>query len=278
MDKKTILSALNTALEEDLSKNGDITTSAILKDEYVEFQINAREDLIICGIPIIEELFNMHHNEINYKVNKKEGIKVKMGDKIIDGTALGIILFSIERVALNFIQHLSGIASLTYEFVQKIQGTDAIIRDTRKTTPGLRLLEKYAVSMGGGESYRRSLSDKILIKDNHIASCGGITIAIERVRNKLPNEFIAIECDNIAQVKEALRNKVDLILLDNMQIDQIKNCISLSSSKTKFEASGRITLDKVKEIARTGVDYISIGCITHSAANKDIALDLVSSH
>ncbi|MBQ4874766.1 MAG: carboxylating nicotinate-nucleotide diphosphorylase [Rickettsiaceae bacterium H1] len=273
MERDIISQAITAALKEDLNKE-DITSCAILTDEYVEFAINAREDLILCGIPIIEELFQIYRDEIDYIVNKKDGQQVKTKEVIISGKALAKTLFSIERIALNFIQHLSSIASLTNEFVKKVQETNAIIRDTRKTTPGLRVLEKYAVSIGGGESYRNSLSDKILIKDNHIASCGKVTTAIERIKHKLPSQFIAIECDNITQVKEALAQKVDLILLDNMPTNEIKQAINLrSNNKTKIEASGGIKLHNVEEIAKTGVDYISVGCITNSAQNKDIGLD-----
>lgn len=275
MNRTTILTSLNAAFGEDLCEKGDVTSDAILQDEYVEFSINARENLILCGIPVIKELLDMYPSKINYTTHKNDGDVVKADEAILSGKALAVKLFAIERIILNFIQHLSGIASLTHQFVQKIQGTNAKIRDTRKTTPGLRLLEKYAVEIGGGGSYRKSLSDKILIKDNHIASCGSAKIAIQRVRSKSPNEFIAIECDSIVQVKESLAEEVGLIMLDNMSITEMKEAMNLKSGEVKMEASGGITLANILDIASLGVDYISVGAITHSASNKDIGLDLL---
>lgn len=277
MDTRIILKALNAALQEDLNEKGDITSRAILHDEQVKFAINAKESMILCGIPVLQVLFKIYEKDINYTIYKTDGASLCTGDTIAVGEALASTLFSIERIALNFIQHLSGISSLANQFVQKIIGTKTIIRDTRKTTPGLRLLEKYAVSIGGGNSYRKSLSDAILIKDNHIASCG-LSTAIQRVSQRLPDYFIAVECDNIEQVKEAASQTVGLILLDNMSIKEMKSAVELVSNKTiQLEASGGITLDNVAEVATTGVDYISSGAITHSALNKDISLDVLYS-
>ena len=269
---------INSALMEDLGEKGDITTNSILKDEKVNFSINAREDLVVCGIPILEEIFDMHKNYIQYKVHKKDGETTGKNTTLVSGEALSVHLMPIERVILNFIQHASGIASITRQFVNEIVGTKAKIRSTRKTTPGLRILDKYSVYIGGGENYRNSLCDGVLIKDNHIASCGSITLAIERLRMNLKNEYIAVECDNISQVEESLSNNVDMILLDNMSIEEIEKAVDIVNGKSVLEVSGCVNIKNVRSIALTGVDYISIGCITNSFKNKDIGLDIYNNN
>ncbi len=277
MNPNAIKECIDIALAEDLKASGDITSSAVLGAEKVKFEVNAREELVLCGVPIIEDLFARYKHDVDYKLNAREGKFLQRGVTIASGIAGAETLFSIERVALNFLQHLSGIASLTHKFVQQTFGTKAKIRDTRKTTPGLRMLEKYAVLIGGGGSYRYSLSDQVLIKDNHIASCGSVSSAIQRVQKALPNAFIAIECDNNAQVQEALRYNVGLIMLDNMSLDDMKDGVRLIGGRALVEVSGGVTIDKVKSIAETGVDYISVGGITNSAAANDIGLDVVIS-
>ncbi|WDM85396.1 carboxylating nicotinate-nucleotide diphosphorylase [Ehrlichia sp. JZT12] len=265
---------INNALKEDLGEKGDITTNSILKDEKVNFAINAREDLVVCGLPILEEIFNMNKHYICYEVHRKDGELINKNSTLVSGEALAVRLMPIERVILNFIQHASGIASITRQFVEEIAGTKAKIRSTRKTTPGLRILDKYSVYIGGGENYRSSLHDGILIKDNHIASCGSITLAIQRLKMNLKNEYIAIECDNIAQVEESLSNNVDMILLDNMSIAEIKKAVDIVNGRSILEVSGCVNIRNVRNIALTGVDYISIGCITNSFKSKDIGLDI----
>ncbi|AAZ68057.1 carboxylating nicotinate-nucleotide diphosphorylase [Ehrlichia canis] len=265
---------INNALKEDLGENGDITTNSILLDEKINFSINAREDLVVCGIPILEEIFNTKKEYIKYKVHKNDGNIAGKNSTLVSGEALAIHLMPIERVILNFIQHASGIASITRQFVNEVSGTKAKIRSTRKTTPGLRMLDKYSVCVGGGENYRNSLYDGVLIKDNHIASCGSITLAIQRLRMNLKNAYVAIECDNISQIEESLSNNVDMILLDNMSIGEIKQAVEIVNGKSVLEVSGCVNIRNVRSIALTGVDYISIGCITNSFKNKDIGLDI----
>ena len=265
---------IHSALKEDLGERGDITTNSILMNEKVNFTINARENLVVCGIPILEEIFNMNEEYIKYKIHKKDGDIIEKNSTLVSGEALAVHLMSIERVILNFIQHASGIASITRQFVNEVSDTKAKIRSTRKTTPGLRMLDKYSVYVGGGENYRNSLYDGVLIKDNHIASCGSITLAIQRLRMNLKDEYIAIECDNISQVKESLCNNVDMILLDNMSINEIKEAVDIVNGKSVLEVSGCVNIRNVRNIALTGVDYISIGCITNSFKNKDIGLDI----
>ena len=263
-----------SALKEDLGEKGDITSNSILMNEKVNFTINARENLVVCGIPILEEIFNMNKKYIEYEIHKKDGDVTGKNSTLVSGEALAVRLMSIERVILNFIQHASGIASITRQFVNEVSGTKAKIRSTRKTTPGLRTLDKYSVHVGGGENYRNSLYDGVLIKDNHIASCGSITLAIQKLRMNLKNEYIAIECDNISQVEESLCNNVDMILLDNMSVSEIKEAVGIVNGKAVLEVSGCVNIRNVRNIALTGVDYISIGCITNSFKNKDIGLDI----
>ena len=277
MDKSSILDTIKRALREDLDIEGDITSKVILNNKNkIVFEFNSREEMVVCGIPILQELFAIYEDEIDYIISQEEGVLIESNTTIIRGQSSIYTLFSIERVALNFLQHLSGIATITKSFIQKIQHTNVVIRDTRKTTPGLRALEKYAVHVGGGNSYRYSLSDQILIKDNHIAACNGdIAASIRQVKELWPERYIAVECDNLLQVEIAFECGVDLILLDNMLVLDIKRAVEIrSDSKTKLEASGGITLQNVQEIAETGVDYISIGMLTHSAPNKDIGLDI----
>ncbi len=276
IDKDILLKILQISITEDLKNTGDITSNATLRGESVNFSINARESQVLCGVPVIQELFSMYAGEINYVINKVDGEILSKGDCIINGSADAARLFSIERISLNFLQHLSGIASITNTFVKRVEKNNVTIRSTRKTTPCLRNLEMYAVHIGGGESYRSSLNDKILIKDNHIASCGGVLQAIERVRFSFSQDiFIAIECDNISQVQEALSANIGLILLDNMSLQQIKEAVRLVAKKTKIEVSGGVTLSNVQEISKTGIDYISVGLITNAAPNKDIGLDIL---
>ncbi|QGR02103.1 carboxylating nicotinate-nucleotide diphosphorylase [Ehrlichia ruminantium] len=263
------------ALKEDLGDIGDITTDNTLTNEEVNFTINAREDLVVCGIPVLEEIFGINKDFIRYKIHRKDGELIGKNSTLVSGEGLAKCLLPIERVILNLIQHASGIASITRQFVDEITGTKAKIRSTRKTTPGLRVLDKYSVHIGGGENYRNSLYDGILIKDNHIASCGSITLAVQRIRKKLNSEYIAVECDNITQVIESLSNNVNMILLDNMSIKEIEQAVSIVNGKSILEASGCVNIGNVRNIAMTGVDYISIGCITHSFKNKDIGLDIL---
>ncbi|GAT76776.1 nicotinate-nucleotide pyrophosphorylase [Ehrlichia ruminantium] len=266
---------IHNALKEDLGKVGDITTNNTLTNEQVDFTISAREDLVVCGMPILEEIFGMNKGSICYKIHRSDGEFIGENSILVSGKGLAKCLLPIERVMLNLIQHASGIASITKQFVDEITGTKAKIRSTRKTTPGLRILDKYSVHIGGGENYRNSLYDGILIKDNHIASCGSITLAIQRIKENLKDEYIAVECDNISQVEESLLNNVNMILLDNMSITEIEQAVSIVNGRSILEASGCIDIRNVRSIAMTGVDYISIGCITHSFKNKDIGLDIV---
>lgn len=266
---------LDLCLREDYGIGGDITTNAILdKDMEVNFSINGREPLIICGIQIAEYYLNTY-SSVKYKTLIKDGDFISSGMKILSGIGSAKEILLLERVILNFLQHMSGISTLTNQYVQKIKSTNTKICDTRKTTPGLRNLQKYAVFCGGGYNHRLTLDSSILIKDNHIAICGGVRQAIKRAKIKHPHYTkIEIECDTLEQVKEAVNEGVDIIMLDNMVTSEISEAIKIIDNKAIVEASGGVNFKTIEEIARTGVDLISIGKLTTGAVAVDIGLDI----
>ena len=263
------------ALEEDLGRAGDITSElTIPADARSSASLVARKAGSIAGMVVARAVFQLVDPALEFEV------KVPDGSIASAGTALAIIrggarlLLTGERVALNFVGHLSGVASATRALVDAVAGTKARIVCTRKTTPGLRLLEKYAVRCGGGFNHRFGLDDAVLIKDNHLVASGGMRPAIERVRAGLGHMAkIELEVDTLAQLEEALALGVDTILLDNMSLDDLKRAVSMAQGRATLEASGNVTLSTVRAVAETGVDYISSGAITHSAPSLDIALD-----
>ena len=265
---------IKRALAEDLQGGQDITSVATVSgDEKIVADFTARKSGVVAGIDmaraVLEEV-----GLTDIAVLVKDGASVKSGEVLmtVRGDTRAILLA--ERTALNFLGHLSGIASLTRTWVDAVAGTKCIIRDTRKTTPGMRLLEKYAVRMGGGTNHRMSLSDAALIKDNHIAAAGGVAQAFSKVREKFPTTEIEIEVDTLDQLREVLPLKPDLVLLDNMSPAQCAEAVSIVAGATKLEASGGITLDNAKAYALTGVQFLAIGALTHSAPVFDIGLDL----
>ena len=267
---------VKAALAEDLAGGVDVTSVAtIAADAELQAEFVARDSGVVAGI----EMANAVLTEVGVtgiEVLVADGALVKTGDVLIrvSGNARAILLA--ERTALNFLGHLSGIATLTSNWVAAIAGTNCEIRDTRKTTPGWRELEKFAVRMGGGTNHRMSLADAALIKDNHIAAAGGVKAAFNAVRSAFPTAPIEIEVDNLEQLAEVLPLKPDLVLLDNMTPEQCRSAVSLVAGQTKLEASGGITLDLARSYAETGVDYLAIGALTHSAKNFDIGLDVRS--
>lgn len=270
------LELIQLALTEDLAGGEDITSVATISPE-VEISANfvTRQDGIVAGIQMaVAVLREVGLTDI--KILVIEGARVKIGDILIEvnGSARAILLA--ERTALNFLGHLSGIASLTQKWVTAIAGTKCQVRDTRKTTPGWRELEKFAVRMGGGTNHRMSLSDAALIKDNHIAAAGGVSTAFNRVRSAYPDAPIEIEVDTIEQLIETLPLQPDLVLLDNMNPALCRQAVDLVAGKFKLEASGGIEITSALEFAKTGVDYLAIGALTHSAPNFDIGLDIRS--
>lgn len=264
------------ALKEDLGLAGDITTNSIFNDQQIgTATLRARETGILAGSQFVEATFRELTLNSELSWNKHDGDELAPQDIIATIKAPVKTLLTGERVALNFLGHLTGIASLTNQYVKKISHTKAKIVDTRKTTPGLRFAEKYAVRAGGGENHRFRLDDAILIKDNHIAFAGGINNAIEKAKEANGHMVkIEVEVDTIDQLKECLSHKIDVVLLDNMPPDLLKEAVKLIDGKFTSEASGGVNLHTVKEIAETGVDIISVGALTHSAKCLDLGLDI----
>ncbi|MDP5110625.1 MAG: carboxylating nicotinate-nucleotide diphosphorylase [Rickettsiaceae bacterium] len=270
-----IRNLLDDSFKEDFGIKGDITSDSVIdKQAQIEFSINSRQKAVLCGIQIAKYYLD-NYSTSKYTIHKFDSDSIKPGDALVSGQGNAREILLIERIILNYLQHLTGISTLTNEFVQKIKSTKAKILDTRKTTPMLRVLQKYAVSCGGGYNHRLALDSSIMIKDNHISICGSVTKAIQSAKKHNPHYAkIEIECDTIDQVKEAIIEGVDIILLDNMTIDQINKSLEIIDKRAKVEASGNVSLGTVEQIAKTGVDYISIGKITHSAPSADIGLDI----
>lgn len=266
---------VKNALKEDIGF-GDITTDYLLpKDERITAKLNTRQDGILCGIDVVKTVFKTLSKDINIQTFFSDGAKIKKGDTIaiIEGSARAVLIG--ERTALNYIQRLSGIATETNKYQEAIGNCKARITDTRKTTPGFRIFEKYAVFTGGARLHRFNLSDCVMIKDNHIQYAGSITNAVNKIREHLSHTHkIEIECDTIEQVKEALQVKADIIMLDNMDCELMKQCVDLINGKALVEASGNVTIETVSEIAKTGVDVISSSAIVAKAKTLDIALDM----
>jgi len=267
---------IENALREDLG-SGDVTTDAIFSAaDTCEALIIAKEEGVIAGIPIAKRVFQKLDPEVVFAQELKDGKHVKPGDTILEIKGLVRAVLSGERLALNLLQRMSGIATVTSKYVEAISGYRTEILDTRKTAPGLRVLDKYAVSVGGGQNHRIGLYDAVLIKDNHIDFAGSISKAIEIVRDKYKTRFkVEVETSNLHEVREALEAGADIIMLDNMSVKMMKEAVSIINRKAITEASGGITLDTVRESAETGVDFISVGAITHSSPALDIGLYMV---
>ena len=263
------------ALLEDLGRAGDLTTNALVPaDAKATAALVARQTGVIAGLDLAKLAFELIDPAISIAVRKPDGSSVAPGDVIatVSGPARGIL--TAERVALNFLGHLSGIASATAAIVHSVKGTKAQIVCTRKTTPGLRAVEKYAVRMGGGHNHRFGLDDAVLIKDNHIAIIGGVTEALKRARKHVGHLVkIEVEVDSLSQLKEALDFGVDAVLLDNMTQEMLGEAVALVQGRALTEASGRVTAETAPAIAKCGVDLISVGWLTHSAPSLDIGLD-----
>jgi len=264
------------ALLEDIG-TGDITTDSVVHSNLkAKGIIKTSEDGIVAGLNIVNLVFKKLDSEIIFQEKIKDGMKVTRGKVLaeIGGSSRTILMG--ERVALNFLQRMSGIATITFKFCQEVKDFPVRIVDTRKTTPGLRILEKYAIRMGGGYNHRFGLYDAVLIKDNHIAVSGGIKSAVNSVRKQISHTVkIEVEVENLSQLKDALEMKVDIIMLDNMDLDTMEEAVKIAKGKALIEASGGITLEKVRKIAQTGVDLISIGSLTHSVKSLDISMEIV---
>ena len=265
---------ITTALEEDLHDIGDITSDATVgRDVSGSAEIIAKQNGVIAGQFLSRRVFEHVNSEIAYTEIKKDGESVESGDCVshIEGPAQSIL--TAERTALNFLGRLSGVATTTALYVDKIKHTRAKILDTRKTTPGLRELQKYAVRIGGGSNHRMGLFDMFLIKENHIRVCGSITEAVHRCKStEHSGAAIEVETTNLEEVKEAITAGADRIMLDNMSIGEMKKCVDYIAGRAEVEASGNISLDTIQAVAETGVDFISVGAITHSSYTFDYSL------
>ncbi|HIJ91418.1 MAG TPA: carboxylating nicotinate-nucleotide diphosphorylase [Deltaproteobacteria bacterium] len=267
---------LQQFLEEDIGL-GDITTDSIFPPQQEgQAVFVAKEEFVVAGINEIAPLvFTTRNPRIACTIMRKDGETVHPGDTIFSAHGPVRDLLSAERLALNLVQRMSGIATLTAAFVHQVEGLPVRIIDTRKTTPGLRALEKYAVRVGGGHNHRFSLADGILLKDNHIAACGSITQAVRILRDKAPHTLkIEVETENLTQIEECLACGVEIIMLDNMAPALMRQAVSLIDGRALVEASGGVNLANVREIAETGVDLISVGALTHSARAMDISMRL----
>jgi len=273
-----IRAAVRLALAEDIG-GGDATTLATVPaNATAKAVMRAREPLVVAGIGFAETAFRELSPKIKIEKLSHDGQRIDAGKIMLKISGPARAILTAERVALNFVQRLSGVATLTSRFVEAVRGTNAKILDTRKTTPGWRRFEKYAVTCGGGKNHRLGLSDMILIKDNHLAALrnekpNAIAAAVTRAREKFPKLKVEVEADTLLQVEQAVSASADFILLDNMDLEQLRQAAKIMNGRAKTEASGGVNLKTVRAIAETGVDFISVGAITHSACAVDIGLD-----
>ncbi len=275
LDKFYLHDVVMNALKEDMPL-GDITTDNIIgEDDNSNAEFLAKQDAVIAGLDVVRYVFEILDGRVKFTPLIKDGDSVKHGDIIARVSGPTRALLKGERTALNFLQRLSAIATMSNRYAMKVKELPVKIADTRKTTPGLRLLEKYAVNAGGGSNHRFSLSDGVLIKDNHIAAAGGITNAVNRVRANIPHTVkIEVEVESLEEVQEALDCKADIIMLDNMTNERMTEAVGLINKRALVEASGNITEETIYDVARTGVDIISIGKLTHSANSVDISMNI----
>jgi len=263
------------AFKEDIGE-GDITTNSIVPDDLItKASMKAKSSGVIAGLGIAEYVFRLLDKDIVWKPLVNDGDYVEKGQIILEIKGSYRALLTGERTALNFLQRMSGIATATAKYVEAVKNYDTEILDTRKTVPGLRLLDKYAVKMGGGTNHRIGLYDMVLIKDNHIKVAGGIKNAVAQVRKSAGDNIkIEVETTNLSEVREALEMKVDMIMLDNMTNQLMSEAVKMINRKAKVEASGNMTLERIREVAETGVDFISIGALTHSVKAMDISMNI----
>jgi nicotinate-nucleotide pyrophosphorylase (carboxylating) len=272
----SLLDPVDNAIAEDVG-TGDLTSLFFIPETRVsKGRIFAKEPCVVAGVEVVQRIYRKLDARMELLVLRQDGSVVQPGETVIELAGLTRTILTGERVALNFIQRLSGVATLTAHFVEAVHGTGVAILDTRKTTPGLRALEKAAVKAGGGQNHRMGLYDGVMVKDNHLLARPGLQEAILSLRRTYPDILIEVEADSIDQAREFVNLKgVDVILLDNMSPDELRACVSMRRSGLKFEASGGVTLTTVRAIAQTGVDFISVGQLTHSARAIDFSLELL---
>ena len=274
LPKELILRHVQAALAEDIGA-GDTTTLATVPESAVgRAAMVAREELVVCGLPLAEAAFQQQSASCQISSTTQDGSRVHRGDPLMEVRGAARALLTAERVALNFMGHLSGVATATHQLVERIAGTKARIICTRKTTPGLRVLEKYAVRCGGGTNHRQRLDDGILIKDNHKRLAGGVGAAASRAMAQSQGLPVEVEVENLAELDEALKAGVPRILLDNFTTDDIREAVARVNGKADIEISGGVTLDRIPELASTGAQYVSIGALTHSAPAADLSFEL----
>ncbi len=268
---------IERALREDIG-SGDVTTEAIYDpDQMGRAVIRTKEPCVVAGVPVAQMVFETLDAQIRFTPHVRDGETLHAGQTIaeLEGRLRAILMG--ERTALNILQRLSGIATLTARYVEAVQDFPVKILDTRKTAPGLRILDKYAVRVGGGQNHRIGLYDGVLIKTNHIRAAGGVTKAVERARRHAPTTLkIEVEVQNLAELHEALEAGADIIMLDNMSLEEMREAVKTARRRALLEASGGVTLENVREIAATGVDYISVGALTHSVKAIDIHLEVLA--
>lgn len=276
MEIKEIDSIIDAAFREDFPL-GDITSESLIPSQSVsEAVILAKEGGVLAGIEIAERVFEKINSSLVFKKNFEDGQIFVRNDILVRLKGNSISILKGERTALNFLQRMSGIATKTRKFVKALEGTKTKVLDTRKTTPGLRILEKYAVKIGGGENHRFNLSEMVMIKDNHLKLVGSVYEAISRVRKKVSKGVkVEVETKNLNEVMEAVRSGADMIMLDNMPLEKIKEVVRWVKGRVPLEVSGKVTLDKIKDISSLGVDYISVGGLTHSYKSLDISLEFL---
>ncbi len=264
---------IRNALQEDIGL-GDVTTQATIDAAAPgRAELVAKQDFVLSGMDVAARVFSLLDSQIAFEKLREDGFAVQRGEVLawIKGSAA--VLLQGERVALNLLQRMSGVTTHTARFVKELEGTGAVVVDTRKTTPGLRCLEKYAVRLGGGRNHRTSLYDGVLIKENHIAAAGGIATAVSRARQRAPHTLkVEVETTTLAEVEEALAAQADIIMLDNMDLDTLREAVVRIDGRALTEASGGVTLKTVRAIAQTGVDFISVGALTHSSPAVDISM------
>ena len=277
LDARLVAELAQRTLAEDLGGGVDVTSVATIPiDQEGTAAFVSRADGVVAGIAVAMAcLDTAAYDDLVHEVVRADG-PVSAGETVLQVRGRTRELLTGERSALNLLCHLSGVATLTATWVKAVEGTGARIRDTRKTTPGLRALEKYAVVVGGGVNHRMSLSDAALVKDNHVVAAGGVTAAFEAVRREFPGLEVEVECDHVTQVKEVVEAGADLVLLDNMTDEEMREAVAICKPRgVRTEASGGLTLDRARAVAETGVDYLSIGALTHSAPVLDLGMDLL---
>lgn len=282
LDVSDVVRVVRGALDEDFRYGADVTSSATVAGRTVTADVVAREAGVVAGLPVALAVFDLLADYLGGAAGATafalvaDGTRVVPGDAVLKVSGNAVVVLGAERTILNFVTHLSGIASATREWADALAGTGAVVRDTRKTLPGLRALEKYAVRCGGGENHRMALGDAALVKDNHVAAAGGVATAVRAVRAAArPGLVIEVECDSVAQVREALEAGARFILLDNMPVPTLREAVAVARAYdgVRLEASGGLQLANAREVASTGVDYLSVGSLTHSSRALDLGLD-----